>query len=70
MFSAPRVYSPTALPTLALALSAALLAPLQLATDVIAEEVSTGVDWWANQALFCRDHNPLASSGHKTGWCL
>jgi hypothetical protein len=56
MIAERMVYSPTTLAAAAL-LSLALLGPTQ--------QLSAGIGGWAGQALFCREHNPVASSG----WC-
>ncbi|NEA35543.1 hypothetical protein [Streptomyces sp. SID13031] len=32
--------------------------------------LSTTIEHWPQQASFCRDHHPMAASGHKPGWCI
>ncbi|WP_433014601.1 hypothetical protein [Kribbella sp. CA-294648] len=60
MIAERMVYSPAALSAAAL-LVLLLLGPVQ--------QVSPDIEGRAGQALFCRELNLLASSGHKLGWC-
>lgn len=61
MIAERMVYSPAAVAATVL-LSLMLLGPGQ--------RFSVSIERWDGAALFCRDHNPLAASGHKPGWCL
>jgi hypothetical protein len=52
------------LPALVATLAFVLAAPLATAQL----RLPHGVEWPTLHALFCRDHNPLATSRH--GWCI
>ena len=53
----------TPLPALVATLALALTAPL----TTVQLGLPDGAEWLGLHALFCREHNPLATSRH--GWC-
>lgn len=84
MFGIRLSHSPVALPAAAMALSVAVVSPLESCAESLAEDLSIGVEWLGDHATFCRDdnpllvHDPLTASGqlqhsstfsNRHGWC-